>query len=65
MSFIYLHDREEIEKFLRKDIFLNIYGIGDLDDFFWPYTCWFGHRSDGGIDAAVLTAYRNIPPAIN
>ncbi len=54
MSFVYLHDREEIEKFLRKDIFLNIYGIGDLDDFFWPYTCWFGHRSDGEIDAAVL-----------
>ncbi len=54
MSFFYLHDKEEIEKFLRKDIFLNIYGIGDLDDFFWPYTCWFGHRSGGEIDAAVL-----------
>ncbi len=53
-GFVYLHDRVEIEEFLRKDIFLNIYGIGDLDDFFWPYTCWFGHRSGGEIDAVVL-----------
>lgn len=54
MSFVYLYDRVEIEKFLRKDIYLNIYGIGDLDDFFWPYTSWFGHRSDGEIDSTVL-----------
>lgn len=54
MNFVYLHDRREIEEFLRKDIYLNIYGIGDLDDFFWPYTCWFGHRSNSFIDAAVL-----------
>ncbi len=54
MDFEYFHDRREIEKFLRKDIFLNIYGIGDLDDFFWPCTCWFGHRSGGKVDSVAL-----------
>lgn len=29
MNFIFLHDRNEIEEFLRKDIYLNIYGIGE------------------------------------
>ena len=54
MDFEFLHDRREIEQFLRKDIFLNIYGIGDLDDFFWPCTCWFGHRSGGKVDSVAL-----------
>jgi ribosomal protein S18 acetylase RimI-like enzyme len=38
---ICLHDRDEIERVLRRDVFLHIYEIGDLDDFFWPYTTWY------------------------
>jgi len=41
MEFICLHDRTEIEKFLRQDIYQNIYALGDLDDFFWPHTTWY------------------------
>jgi GNAT superfamily N-acetyltransferase len=44
MKPIYLHDKNEIERFLRKNIYLNIYSIGDLDDFFWPYTTWYALR---------------------
>ncbi len=54
MSFTLLHDREEIERFLRTDVGLHIYSLGDLDDFFWPYTIWFGRRSHGNVDAIAL-----------
>jgi ribosomal protein S18 acetylase RimI-like enzyme len=54
MSFVCLHDRKEIERFLRENVYLHIYSIGDLDEFFWPYTTWFGLKTDGNIDAIVL-----------
>lgn len=54
MSFTLLHDREEIERFLRTDVGLHLYSLGDLDDFFWPCTTWFAHRTNGGIDAIAL-----------
>ena len=42
-----LHSKEEIERFLRRDTFQHIYEIGDLDDFFWDRTVWYGLK-DGG-----------------
>ncbi len=54
MYFEFIHDRRELEGFLRRNTFLNLYGIGDLDDFFWPRTCWFGHRSGGKIDSVAF-----------
>lgn len=49
-----LHDKTEIESFLRKNIYLHIYGIGDLDDFFWHKTIWYGWTEDGEIREVVL-----------
>ena len=46
--------KKVIESYLRKDVDLHIYSIGDLDDFFWPYTIWYGLESHGDIDAVVL-----------
>jgi ribosomal protein S18 acetylase RimI-like enzyme len=54
------HDKKEIERFLRKDVYLHIYSIGDLDDFFWPYTTWYGSKSNGHIDAVALV-YVGLP----
>jgi ribosomal protein S18 acetylase RimI-like enzyme len=48
------HDKKEIERFLRKDVYLHIYSIGDLDAFFWPYTTWYGFKSNGHINALAL-----------
>jgi len=70
----YVHDLRELEAFLRLDPELNIYGIGDLDPFFLPNTCWLARRGDGVMDAAVLIysgpgcptvicLSREIPPA--
>ncbi len=36
-----VHDREELAALLRRDPGLHAYELGDLDDFFWPYTSWF------------------------
>ncbi|MHC4204001.1 MAG: GNAT family N-acetyltransferase [Planctomycetota bacterium] len=54
MSVIDLHDKNRIETFLRKDVYLHIYSIGDLDDFFWPNTTWYGWEERGEIQAVAL-----------
>ena len=54
MDYVCLHNKKEIESYLRRDVYLHIYSIGDLDDFFWPYTTWYGFSSNDGIAAIVL-----------
>jgi len=54
VNYICMHDKEKIEQFLIKDLFLHIYSIGDLDDFFWPYTNWYGLASRGNLKAIAL-----------
>lgn len=49
-----VHDKDEIEAFLRKDVYLHLYGIGDLDDFFWNYTTWYASKKDGQVEAIIL-----------
>jgi ribosomal protein S18 acetylase RimI-like enzyme len=39
---VILHDKARIAAFLQRNPALHDYQIGDLDDFFWPYTIWFG-----------------------
>jgi len=38
---ICLHDKNQIETFLRSHTFLHLYELGDLDDFFWSHTTWY------------------------
>lgn len=51
---ICLHDKKEIESFLRRNVYLHIYSIGDLDDFFWPYTTWYAIKENEEIRAITL-----------
>ena len=37
-----LHDKSAAFNFLKKHPELQVYCIGDLDDFFWPKTIWYG-----------------------
>lgn len=48
---ISLHDRAELARRLRQDADLHLYELGDLDDFFWPHTTWYGSATG---DAVVL-----------
>jgi ribosomal protein S18 acetylase RimI-like enzyme len=54
MKVVCLHDKDTIETFLRSNVFLNIYSLGDLDDFFWPYTTWHALADEAGIRAIAL-----------
>jgi ribosomal protein S18 acetylase RimI-like enzyme len=49
-----LHAKSDVEAFCRNNLFLHIYALGDLDDFFWPYTTWYALRHEGRIQQIVL-----------
>jgi GNAT superfamily N-acetyltransferase len=49
-----LHDKGAIESFLRENTYLHMYSIGDLDDFFWQYTTWYGLKENDEIRAIAL-----------
>jgi ribosomal protein S18 acetylase RimI-like enzyme len=51
---IFIHDKAVIERFLLRDPFLHLYELGDLDDFFWPYTSWMASRVGEEIQALFL-----------
>lgn len=54
MNITTLKDKNIIEKHFRKNTDLNIYSIGDLDDFFWKYTKWFAIGPESNPDQIVL-----------
>jgi ribosomal protein S18 acetylase RimI-like enzyme len=63
MTLIFLHDKNELETYLLKYRHLNYYHLGDLDDFFWPFTTWYALKENGGIKALNLF-YMGIDPAV-
>ena len=54
MHSVNLDDKEEIESFLRKNVPLHIYELGDLDDFYWPHTTWYAMRKGKQVRALVM-----------
>ncbi|NNG01928.1 MAG: GNAT family N-acetyltransferase [Desulfobacteraceae bacterium] len=64
MTSVCLHDKATIERVLRKNVHLHIYSIGDLDDFFWPYTTWYATRDNAGISAIALLYTGQSVPAL-
>ena len=64
MTLISLHDRDTIELVLRENTPLNIYSVGDLDDFFWPYTTWYALEDRGRILAIALVYGASNPPTL-
>jgi hypothetical protein len=54
MALVPLSDRDAIERWLRRDAPVHLYELGDLDDFFWPSTTWYGLGD--GPDAASVGA---------
>jgi RimJ/RimL family protein N-acetyltransferase len=47
-------NRQEIERFLRQDAALHVYGLGDLDPFFFPHVEWQGWYERGELKALFL-----------
>src|SRR5207249_10327266 len=40
--------------FARRNPFLHLYEIGDLDDFFWPHTIWYAFQEEGQVRQLAL-----------
>jgi ribosomal protein S18 acetylase RimI-like enzyme len=49
-----IRDRDEIERWLRRDPRAHVYALADLDDVFWSDTRWFAARSGGELSAVCL-----------
>lgn len=49
-----LHAKSEVEAFCRRNPFLHLYSIGDLDDFFWPHTVWYAWRDGDQVQQLAL-----------
>ena len=54
MAITRINDRERIEAFLRGDPYLNLYGLGDLDEPYWAHTVWHAVEDGGEIRAIAL-----------
>jgi ribosomal protein S18 acetylase RimI-like enzyme len=54
MELVILHDKRIIFNYLIKNPELQVYCIGDLDDFFWPKTTWFALQEKDEIRAIAL-----------
>ncbi len=63
MPVVSLHDRGEIERYLRQQTLIHLYELGDLDDFFWQYTTWYALKEGEQIQALLLL-YISVQPPI-
>jgi len=59
-----VHDSKQIFTFLNQDPGLHLYAIGDLDEFFWQRTQWFGLMVDDQLEAMVLLYYGHDIPVL-
>ena len=63
MPVISIHDKSAIQAFARSSPFQYLYEIGDLDDFFWPYTSWYG-VVDGKQLRELALLYAGVSPPV-
>jgi len=59
-----IRDKGEIYRFLSKSPDLQLYLIGDLDDFFWPHTIWYAIYDKAEIQAIALLYTGMIPSTL-
>jgi ribosomal protein S18 acetylase RimI-like enzyme len=54
MTVVELSEKEPIAALLRRNVRARVYELGDLDDFDWPHTRWYGWEHDGRLQELVL-----------
>jgi ribosomal protein S18 acetylase RimI-like enzyme len=54
MKVIRLQEKDRINNYLQKNKPLHIYSIGDLDDFFWDNTTWYGLEDNSELQSVIL-----------
>ena len=59
-----INDKVSIAAFCRKNLFLHLYSMGDLDDFFWKYTTWFALMDGSSLRELVLLYHGASTPTL-
>jgi len=59
-----LHSKSEIHRFLINSPYLQVYSIGDLDEFFWPKTIWYSLKEGNDIKSIALLYVGISPPTL-
>src|ERR671936_2454199 len=63
MQLVSLHEKHDIEPFLRHNLFAHLFEYSDLDDQYWPYTIWFGLQEGGNLRQVALL-YTGLPTPV-
>jgi ribosomal protein S18 acetylase RimI-like enzyme len=64
MRLVELDDRHAIAAVAGRNPHRHAYELGDLDDFFWPHTRWFGLERDGAVRQLALLYSEPDPPVL-
>jgi RimJ/RimL family protein N-acetyltransferase len=64
MDIVSLHNKSEIEQYLRQNTLIHLYELGDLDDFFWQYTTWYALNEAEQVQSLVLLYSAINPPVL-
>jgi ribosomal protein S18 acetylase RimI-like enzyme len=64
MHVVSLHDKSEIERYLRQNTLIHLYELGDLDDFFWQNTTWYAFKEAEQIQSLLLLYSAINPPVL-
>jgi ribosomal protein S18 acetylase RimI-like enzyme len=64
VAVVAVDDRIALERFFRQRPGVHAYELGDLDDFFWPNTTWFGWHASGRIGQVALLYDEPDPPVL-
>jgi GNAT superfamily N-acetyltransferase len=64
MKVVTLRDKGKIERFLRRDPYLHLYEIGDLDDLYFDHTTWYAVKEGDEIRALALLYTGTTMPVI-
>lgn len=52
-----ISNKKQLADYFQRNIYLHIYSLGDLDEFFWPLTEYYGEEHAGKVER-VLTLYK-------
>jgi ribosomal protein S18 acetylase RimI-like enzyme len=63
MQLVSLHEKHDIEPFLRHNLFAHLFEYSDLDDQYWPYTIWFGLQEGRNLRQVALL-YTGLPTPV-
>lgn len=61
---VVLHTKTEIEKFALQNPYLHLFELGDLDDYYWPHTIWYGWQVADQLQQLALIYTRPAIPVL-